>query len=294
MAEGSFAIAQRLAEADPQNAQAQRDLSLSLNKLGDLELREGDAAKARGHFEESLEINRILAAADPRNAQAQRDLSVSLERFGVLALRANDVAEARKLFAQSHEIRNWFAEADPQNVQAQFNVGYMAGKLAIAELRTGSQAQAREHLIEANAAYDALIASGGEAGLAPGGLGLSALMNSVEMALLLGDPADAVARARRALEQVDASDQSCAIMPFLIWLADPAEETPEAVLTAIEGLTEGVRFIWSFQDIAPLIVELPPERKRLAEAFIAHFEGRLDLADLKEIIGGPAPDAAAD
>ncbi len=124
--------------------------------------------------------------------------------------------------------------------------------------------------------------------------GFMALLGSVEMTLLLGDPADAAARARRILDLVDASDQSFALMPFLIWLADPAEMTPEGVVAAIEGLAKGVKFAWSFQDIAPLVAELPPERERLAEGFIAHFEGRLDLAALKEVIGGPAPDSPAD
>ncbi|MBL8398251.1 MAG: CHAT domain-containing protein [Candidatus Accumulibacter sp.] len=63
----AVALGQELAAADPSNAEWQRDLSLSLAKLGDVELAQGDLAGAQARFEDSRTISARLAAADPSN-----------------------------------------------------------------------------------------------------------------------------------------------------------------------------------------------------------------------------------
>ena len=78
--EESLAIRRKLAAADPGNAGWQRDVSVSLNKVGDVRLAAGDRAGALAAYEESLAIRRKLAAADPGNAGWQRDVSVSLDQ----------------------------------------------------------------------------------------------------------------------------------------------------------------------------------------------------------------------
>ncbi|MCY1007065.1 SIR2 family protein [Nannocystis pusilla] len=61
-------------------------LSISLLKLGEVEVQAGNLVAARGHFDRSLKIAEAVAAADPILGQsaAQRDLSVALERLGNL------------------------------------------------------------------------------------------------------------------------------------------------------------------------------------------------------------------
>jgi hypothetical protein len=70
-------ITERLAAADPANAQYQRDLSISHEKLGDVAVAMDDIATAREHFQAGLDMRQRLAAADPGNAEYQRDLSIS-------------------------------------------------------------------------------------------------------------------------------------------------------------------------------------------------------------------------
>ena len=82
----------KLAAADPGNAEWQHDVSVSLDKVGDVRLAAGDRAGALAAYEESLAIMRKLAAADPGNAQWQRDVGVSLERVGGVRLAAGDRA----------------------------------------------------------------------------------------------------------------------------------------------------------------------------------------------------------
>jgi hypothetical protein len=73
-------LARRFALMDSSNAQAQRDVSVGLNKIGDMELSAKDREGARAAFTESLDIARRLAGSDLGNAQAQTDLVVSLTR----------------------------------------------------------------------------------------------------------------------------------------------------------------------------------------------------------------------
>ena len=86
----SLAIVRRLAAADtierltaagPSPARLQRDVSVSLGKIGDVLLYEGDCAGARARFEESLAIAQRLAAANPASAALQRDVWLSLWRL---------------------------------------------------------------------------------------------------------------------------------------------------------------------------------------------------------------------
>ena len=81
-----LAIAERLAAADPGNAEYQRDLSISHNKLGELAVASGQPT-AEQHYGRPGHRER-LAAADPGNAEYQRDLSISHNKLGELAARS--------------------------------------------------------------------------------------------------------------------------------------------------------------------------------------------------------------
>jgi hypothetical protein len=72
--EACLKIDQRLAAANPDSAEAQRDLSVILSLLGEVLATQGDPAGARTRFETSLKIRQHLADANPLSAAAQRDL----------------------------------------------------------------------------------------------------------------------------------------------------------------------------------------------------------------------------
>ncbi len=75
---GAAGAYELLAEHDgvPANT-ALRGRSVSLNKMGDLSRQEGDPARARGYYQQCLEILERLARALPNDVNAQRDLVVS-------------------------------------------------------------------------------------------------------------------------------------------------------------------------------------------------------------------------
>ena len=75
-------IAQKLADAEPDRADYQRDLAVSYNKMGDLFRALGQGDNARKAFQQALNIREKLADAEPDRADYQRDLSVSHEEDG--------------------------------------------------------------------------------------------------------------------------------------------------------------------------------------------------------------------
>ena len=72
-----------MAARDPANTDWQRDLSISYERIGDVQLQQGDLAGALASYRKALVIGEILAARDPNNAEWQRDLIVSLANLGM-------------------------------------------------------------------------------------------------------------------------------------------------------------------------------------------------------------------
>ena len=62
------ALVQALIKRDPNNAEWQRDLSVSYNKIGDISAARGDRDAALKAYQDGLDIAKQLAARDPNNA----------------------------------------------------------------------------------------------------------------------------------------------------------------------------------------------------------------------------------
>ncbi len=74
----ALAAARRAADT----ASTERDRSVALNELGDVQVAQGDLPGALASYSGGLEIFQRLAEADPGNAGWQRDLSVSFNKIG--------------------------------------------------------------------------------------------------------------------------------------------------------------------------------------------------------------------
>ena len=107
------------AAADPSNAQAQRDLSISYKRLGDLMRAVGNLPEAERFYRDGLAIAERLAAAEPSNAEAQRDRSVSYNRLGDLMRAVGNLPEAERFYRDGLAIAERLAAADPSNAEAQ-------------------------------------------------------------------------------------------------------------------------------------------------------------------------------
>jgi tetratricopeptide (TPR) repeat protein len=143
--ERANAIFQALAKADPNNAQAQRDLSISYNKLGDVQLQLGATDKALGMYQKGLDVRLTLAKADLNNAQAQRDLSISYSKLGNVQSQLGATDKALEMYQKDLDVSLTLAKADPNNAQAQRDLSFSYRKLGEAYQKAGDLAQARTH-----------------------------------------------------------------------------------------------------------------------------------------------------
>ena len=78
----SLGIRERLAQAEPDRADYQRDLSVSYDKMGDLYRALGQGEQARESYQKALAIAERLAQAEPDRADYQVDLAISLVKVG--------------------------------------------------------------------------------------------------------------------------------------------------------------------------------------------------------------------
>jgi tetratricopeptide (TPR) repeat protein len=128
-------VNQGLLKRNPDSAQAARDVSVSLMKLGDSfnqRGQPGDAERALEHYTRSLDILQELLKRNPDSAQAARDVSVSLDSLGVfLAGRGQlgDAEAALNRYRRSLDIREALAKRDPDSTQAARDVAFSHSKL---------------------------------------------------------------------------------------------------------------------------------------------------------------------
>ena len=129
LANASLEDFQQLLAADPTSAEAQRDVSVSLEKVGDIKATQGDAQGALEAYLQSLVISKALARADPSSALAQRDLSVSLTKVGNIKAAQGDAQGALAVYQLSLSIAEALAKADLSNAQAQRDVSVSLNKV---------------------------------------------------------------------------------------------------------------------------------------------------------------------
>ncbi|MGH4007675.1 MAG: tetratricopeptide repeat protein, partial [Pseudonocardiaceae bacterium] len=85
---------ERLARAEPGRADYQRDLSVSYERLADLNAALGQGDQALTLYQQSLDIAERLARAEPGRADYQRDLSVSYNKLGICLAQLGRAEEA--------------------------------------------------------------------------------------------------------------------------------------------------------------------------------------------------------
>ncbi|MDG1208297.1 MAG: tetratricopeptide repeat protein, partial [Paracoccaceae bacterium] len=100
---------------DPGNAGWARDVSFSLNNVGNIRVAAGDRDGALAAYEESLAIFRDLSARDPGNARWARDVSVSLNKVGDIRVAAGDRDGALAAYEESLAIARDLSARDPGN-----------------------------------------------------------------------------------------------------------------------------------------------------------------------------------
>jgi tetratricopeptide (TPR) repeat protein len=143
---------ERLLRDNSQSGRAARDVSVSLDRLGDFLAdrgQQGDAEKALAHYHRSNEILERLLRDNPQSGQAARDVSVSLDRLGgFLADRGQqgDAEKALAYFQRCNEIREGLLRDNPQTGQAVRDVSASLHTLGDFLASRGQQGEAEKAL----------------------------------------------------------------------------------------------------------------------------------------------------
>jgi len=155
--QASLATGERLARDNPQDALAQRDLSVSQSKLGDFHQHRGspgDSALALGFYQASLATAEWLARENPQDGEAQRDLAISQERLGDFHQRRGgpaDLEAALGYFDAAAVTRQRLVAANPAigELRAELSVPLMLLLFALAQLKREEDAQIVARALEA-------------------------------------------------------------------------------------------------------------------------------------------------
>ena len=109
-------LTMKLVEAEPDNTEWQRDLSVSHNKVGDMHQANGDGVSALKAYEDGLAIAKRLVELDPSVVEWQTDLAVSYYKLSQVQphkakqLLTEALTILRKLHAGNkldHEKQGW-------------------------------------------------------------------------------------------------------------------------------------------------------------------------------------------
>ncbi len=116
---GRLSVLRRLVAAEPARTDLMRELSVSLNNLGNLARSTGRSDDARTFFEESLALKRHLVATEPDDTDLLRGLSVALNSLGGLARAAGRSNEARAYVEESLAIMRRLVAVEPGRADLQ-------------------------------------------------------------------------------------------------------------------------------------------------------------------------------
>jgi eukaryotic-like serine/threonine-protein kinase len=149
----TLALARELAEADPANARAQRDLSLAHASFGDVLAETGRPDEALDHFRQAQAIQRRLAAEDPNNVGHRGDLANSAVRIGYVLQQEREHATALGSFGEALDLRLPLVAADPEDAANRRDVAVIRSARADSFAALGRQGAACEDYRESLALW---------------------------------------------------------------------------------------------------------------------------------------------
>lgn len=198
-AEESLAIARRLAAADAGDLKRQRDVSVSLIKLGDVKLAQGDNQGALAAYDEALAIRRKLAESAKGDIQAEHDVAVTLSRIGDAKVGLGDSTGALASYQEGLVIDRQLLDANKSDTARQRDVAVGLESVGDLKLQLGDRAGALAAYTECLGLDRALVAS--DPGNTAWQRDLSVMLNRIgDLNLAAGNGAGALSSYQEALD----------------------------------------------------------------------------------------------
>jgi tetratricopeptide (TPR) repeat protein len=146
----AFALATRRAQLEPGAARWQRHLSVSNDRVGDVQVAQGNLGAALTSYLALRETAKRLSLLDPGTAQWQSDLAVSYNKFGDVQVVQGDLRAARANYEVAQEIRTRLLQREPGNAEWQLD-------LSVSQERIGDMQSAQGDLGAALVSYLAAL-----------------------------------------------------------------------------------------------------------------------------------------
>lgn len=137
----------RILDRDPSRLDYARDLTIVLERLGDVMLQKGELPAARTYVDELVGLRRAALARTGDSEESRRDLASALERQGDLALGENAPARALTIFDEARALRGQDAlPADQRDLVLAHDLAVLWSKTGAARsaARQGSWREAYE------------------------------------------------------------------------------------------------------------------------------------------------------
>lgn len=112
-------ISAKLAAANPNDPELQRDLSVSYEYIGDVQQQLGDLAKAEDAYLKGLLISEQQIALNPKDPDLKRDVAFGYEKLGDVRIAHEKLALAREAYVRSFELYSDNVKALPGNSTVQ-------------------------------------------------------------------------------------------------------------------------------------------------------------------------------
>jgi tetratricopeptide (TPR) repeat protein len=116
--ERAISVYESVAKDDPAWRATPRAYTLTLKRLGAVEMMTGALEASERHYLEALAIEEDLIRRQPDNAQWQFEMSYTLSDLGVARIRRGDVDGAMTVWLRSLALRRTAVAADSKNVRA--------------------------------------------------------------------------------------------------------------------------------------------------------------------------------
>jgi tetratricopeptide (TPR) repeat protein len=129
-------ISERLAAANRDSEQLQRDLAISYERLGGIYEAQGDLRKALECYEKNADISERLAVANRDSEQLQQGMAISYLRLGGVYQAWGDLGKALKYYQNVSTIFERLAAAYPDSMDLLNGVLY--SKVLVTAVQAGS------------------------------------------------------------------------------------------------------------------------------------------------------------
>ena len=145
-----LAVADRVAKADPKNAEWQQNITLIYLKVGEVFMAQGNFAEALKSYQDGLAVADVLAKSDPEHVGWQRTLSVAYNKVGEALAAEGNLTEASQILEDSLAIRERLAKTDSSNTDSQRDLAISQGNVAAVLAEQGDTSRALDLLQRAH------------------------------------------------------------------------------------------------------------------------------------------------